>query len=153
MRYGWYCCCCCWPTKWRLCTASVYTPKEHRVDLEFLKESRVSSILSENTQPSKGKSSMACCTLKAMPEFCSQDTLLMITIEAITLAEVSATYNAYYNEILATKQPLLLNARNSSLEVSCSRSINLDIAIQITKSYLDNNAYWFRIHFCREEEV
>lgn len=48
---------------------------------------------------------MACWTLGALPEFCSQKALLMVTVEAITLAEVSVTSGVDYNDILASKQP------------------------------------------------
>lgn len=93
----------------------MYTPKDLKVALESLKECRVSSVLSENkVRPSKGKSSIACWTSKAIPEFCSQEALLIITAEAITLAETFATSGVDYSDVMATKQPSVINAWNTS---------------------------------------
>lgn len=55
-----------------------------------------------------------------MLKFCRQDAHLMVTAEAITLVKGSAMSSTDYNYVLATKQPSLINAQNSSLEVSGS---------------------------------
>lgn len=106
-----------------------HTPKAAQ---NSLNECKVLSVFSEDKiPPSNDKSSMVCCTLGAMPEFCSHKTLLMVTPDAKILAESSITSGASYNEVLATKQPSKMNL-NSFLDISGNLSMNLNLAAQLT---------------------
>lgn len=62
-----------------------------------------------------------------MPRFCSQEALLVVTAEAVTQAKVFTMSSTGCKDTLATKQPSVTNAQNSSHKASSSWSVNSDM--------------------------
>ncbi|TFK06112.1 T-complex protein 1 subunit eta [Platysternon megacephalum] len=107
----------------------MYTPTDRRVALEPLKECSI-----------EGQILNGLLDIGALSKFWSQDALPFVTTEATTLIEVSIS-SADCKDVLAIKQPSGTNAENSSHEASGSWSANFDIAVQLTKSYLDSKTF------------
>lgn len=81
---------------------------------------------------SKGKSLIACWMSRAIPEFCNQEVILIVTAKAM----VSVTSRADCRDVLDIMQPSATNAQNSSRDVTGNCSLDLAMADPLKKFIL-----------------